>query len=655
MNTQRPIGRGRFGPMVLSIACLSTAMHVAPSVSFANESAKNTQVQAAPNPYGICAHLTGHEFLNRERTFVALEMADIKYARCDFEMWDRQPNGEWDFSRCDAVIADAERHGVTILPIIFGNRRNKSMWPVEEHFDVWREFVRQITARYGDRLPVMEIWNEEDIPTFWPPAPNVTNYVETLKIAYETIKEACPSVRVAFGGTAGFSTDYIREAYRLGARDFFDIMCVHPYAHHEMPGIPEGRVDAGFEELKALMKEFGDERKPVWATEFGFPTQLDSPSAFGLFNAALKVARPERESWNIIVAHWETNVTQTLAKQYLGILPTGSTAVVCTPDETERRLAAGGVDAVVLPPGESYPAANLPALHKFVAEGGTLVDFDGAPMWRAQGVEGARPWDDRKLMRIGLDAWFMGKKTAPEQIRLDATDIALKAGAHWVPEGFTVGRFMTDELLKPGDKMIPLLEGTNPKTGERLVGACVYAFDSDMKGRVAVCGGQFNRHPAFTERQQADRLARELAINFAEGVAAVFPYELQANERVPFDRESHFGLVHSNFAPKPAFGAYMTFISCRPAGSRQLAGEWKREDGVYFPQWMQPDGTVAGMVWRPDGKGEEALCVRFDGDEMVFRNVFGGIENPRQVDATTWILPVGPSPIYFVGGELIVP
>ena len=620
---------------------------------FAAFAASPAGADCAVYPYGICAHVTGGEFPDRERSFAMMAVAGLRYVRCDFEMRNipKRADGKWDFSRCDAVIADAEKHGVTVLPILWGDRT--SAWPIERHFDGWRDFVRQIALRYGDRLPVMEIWNEEDISTFWPPAPNVTNYVETLKIAYETIKSVRPSVRVAFGGTAGISTGFIREAYRLGVKDFFDIMNVHPYAHHDMPGIPEGVVDVGLEELKSLMKAFGDGEKPVWTTEFGWPTQQDSPSAFGLFEAALKVAHPEKKSWNVLVAHWETNVTQNLVGRYLSVLPPGSSVVVCDPAETDRRLAAGGVDAVVFPPGESYPAANIPALHKFVAEGGTLLDFDGAPMWYGRGVKNPKSWNDRKRMRIGVDAWFSGKKTAPKMARLAATDIAIRSGVYWVPEGFRVGRFLTDEFLQPGDKMIPLLEGKNPKTGERLVGACVYAFDSDMKGRVAVCGGQFNRHPAFDERQQADRLARELAILFAEGVEAVFPYELQAREEVPFDRESHFGLLHSNFAPKPAFSAYMTFVSCRPVGSRQLPGEWTCEGGLYCPQWTLPDGGTAGMLWRPDGKGEEERLVRFDSRKMVFRNVFGGIVKPQQRDATTWALHVGPSPVYFTGGRIV--
>lgn len=46
----------------------------------------------------------------------------------------------------------------------------------------------------------------------------------------------------------------------------------------------------------------------------------------------------------------------------------------------------------------------------------------------------------------------------------------------------------------------------------------------------------------------------------AAGVAAYFPYEFRASERDPFYSENHFGLVHRDFTPKPAWKAYAEAI-----------------------------------------------------------------------------------------------
>ena len=136
-----------------------------------------------------------------------------------------------------------------------------------------------------------------------------------------------------------------------------------------------------------------------------------------------------------------------------------------------------------------------------------------------------------------------------------ATPAAAAAGLKQEPTGFVARRFQTAALLKPGDRMIPLLTGKKPKDGKEAVAACVYAFDSDFKGRIAV-SGLMGRGPvgSNSEERQGLLLARAVGISFAERIENFFWYEYRAPERDPFYSEHHFGIVHDNFAPKPAWG-----------------------------------------------------------------------------------------------------
>jgi hypothetical protein len=259
-----------------------------------------------PYPYGICAHVTRGMFGTREKAFDMARAAGIRYVRSDFDwhVCQREPGGNWDFSRYDEVVASAERKGVTVLPILAGVPR----WaqPVWEHLDEWSDFVRRVVERYGSRTPVVEIWNEENLEQFWLCKPNAANYVKTLRTAYNAVKSANPSVKVAFGGTALVPLGYIRDTYRSGAKDCFDIMNVHPYANHWYPGHPEGRIDTDIRSLKALMAEFGDGEKPIWITEVGWPTHRRRLCDFGFFGVALKIARPGKEKWNVIFSRLKT-------------------------------------------------------------------------------------------------------------------------------------------------------------------------------------------------------------------------------------------------------------------------------------------------------------------------------------------------------------
>ena len=105
--------------------------------------------------------------------------------------------------------------------------------------------------------------------------------------------------------------------------------------------------------------------------------------------------------------------------------------------------------------------------------------------------------------------------------------------------------------------MIPLL--TAEIDGRQIVGAAVYRFGSDWKGAVIATTVERERG-AFTEAEQASRLKRAAALAFACSVEKFFVYEFMAPEDDPVYRESHYGIVHPDLTPKPAFEAYRDFI-----------------------------------------------------------------------------------------------
>ena len=197
--------------------------------------------------------------------------------------------------------------------------------------------------------------------------------------------------------------------------------------------------------------------------------------------------------------------------------------------------------------------------------------------------------------------------------------------------------------------MIPLLSvETN---GLDAVAAAVYKFNSDMKGAVIVGGVMWRGvHGASSEAHQARMTARGLGIAFAEGVENVFLYEFRCPDIDPCDQESFFGIVHGNFAPKPAYGAYMTFIDARPAGSVQKSVQWRSADGKdYFPQWTRPDGRSAGMVWTIGPARKVKMA--FSSPKMAFSDLAGARVRPVR-EGNAYTLIISGSPIYFVGGEM---
>jgi hypothetical protein len=142
-------------------------------------------------------------------------------------------------------------------------------------------------------------------------APDPAAYAELLKIAYREIKSADPDALVVTAGLAPVpeSDDphhlndlaFLRGMYEHGAAEHFDVLGTHPFGFGRPPEMPpdgsvcpvetlgrgsyvrarrpevdlgcwpvEGLVFRRAEQMRAIMVEYGDESKPIWATAFGW-------------------------------------------------------------------------------------------------------------------------------------------------------------------------------------------------------------------------------------------------------------------------------------------------------------------------------------------------------------------------------------------------
>jgi polysaccharide biosynthesis protein PslG len=96
------------------------------------------------------------------------------------------------------------------------------------------------------------------------------------------VKYADPDAVVIFAGmssngvegndTTGLASNFIEQAYKAGARGYFDAMAIHPYM------LPNGGIETLRQKIsatRAVMNKYGDASIPLWLTEIGAPT--DAP------------------------------------------------------------------------------------------------------------------------------------------------------------------------------------------------------------------------------------------------------------------------------------------------------------------------------------------------------------------------------------------
>lgn len=170
--------------------------------------------------------------------------------RTDLDWAQVEPKeGEWNFSKWDAVLDEISAQNMEILPILPGSVPERAA-PAYKNLDKFETYLRKCVERYKDRIKAWEIYNEPNLKSFWGDNPNPAEYAKLLERAYKAIKSIDPELKVLYAGVSGVPIDYIEKTFEAGASKYFDIMNIHPYQHSN----PEEKLPEEIKALKELMK-----------------------------------------------------------------------------------------------------------------------------------------------------------------------------------------------------------------------------------------------------------------------------------------------------------------------------------------------------------------------------------------------------------------
>ncbi|MBB3113343.1 hypothetical protein FHS18_005455 [Paenibacillus phyllosphaerae] len=124
----------------------------------------------------------------------------------------------------------------------------------------WVEVYNEFNIEFGDRGD----GPADSLPEY---------YYKLLKETYLTLKAADPNVTVVGPATANMPWDWLEELFKLGGLDYMDVVSIHPYRY---PISPE-TIELDVTRLDQLIRTYNNGKsKPIWASELGWPTQLDS-------------------------------------------------------------------------------------------------------------------------------------------------------------------------------------------------------------------------------------------------------------------------------------------------------------------------------------------------------------------------------------------
>ncbi len=223
-------------------------------------------------PAGVCH--AGYSGSDEE--YANLHKLGVRMMRVDFHWHRVQPGPDtWDFTRYDAYLDAAEKHGVKVVALlVFDNNAvesnasgaSRAHYLAPEDLPKYLEYVRRTVSRYKDRVHAWELWNEPDMPRFGD-GPLDELYTLVARAA-ETAREVHPGA-VLLGPAAtsplGVHVPGVIEGFHArGALEMVDHPTMHCYISE-----PRGYYGHYLRVLNAAAKH--GHPGSVWVTELGGP------------------------------------------------------------------------------------------------------------------------------------------------------------------------------------------------------------------------------------------------------------------------------------------------------------------------------------------------------------------------------------------------
>lgn len=225
----------------------------------------------------------------RQRMLARQRAVGVGLIRQTFH-WDRieRAPGRYDFTEYDDYVAAVARAGLDLLPILFtpprfrtAPRTARGTYPPNRPDDMGA-FAERLVRRYGPggefwrinpavpKHPIRawQIWNEPNLPVYWPQGPDPAAYARLLEVVARAVKAADPDATVVSAGLGESRQgipfrEFVTGMFEAGAGESLDAFGLHAFAR-DAPGSV-----AAAESVRALLDELGSSAS-IWITEIGW-------------------------------------------------------------------------------------------------------------------------------------------------------------------------------------------------------------------------------------------------------------------------------------------------------------------------------------------------------------------------------------------------
>ncbi|MBI5031325.1 MAG: hypothetical protein HZB51_12415 [Chloroflexi bacterium] len=267
-----------------------------------------------------------------------LNQLGFKWAKIQVRWCDLEGNrGNIDYSQTDRFVNAAAGRGIKVLFSVVcapnwsrADRGAGGSGPPDNMQDA-ADFMGNMAAKYcGGALGAIEVWNEHNLLTEWHgKSISAAMYMDMLRKSYNTIKARCPGIIVVSGAPTptGVTSDtavddvaFLHQMYQNGLKDYSDAIGSHPSgfcnSYNATIGQPNpcgGQYNnhrsfffmETMKAYRAVMVQYGDSNKQIWATEFGWGVD---PSPKPGYDYEKHISPDLQAQWLVGAFQWSKSV-----------------------------------------------------------------------------------------------------------------------------------------------------------------------------------------------------------------------------------------------------------------------------------------------------------------------------------------------------------
>jgi hypothetical protein len=226
----------------------------------------------------------------QDEQWALMARTGVESVRAVFSWGDAQsnPDASPNFEKTDRLVRLAAGRGMRLLPVVvetpgWARAFDHPASPPRRNSDL-ADYLTALVARYGpngtfwNEYPVLprrpirtfQLYNEPHLSYRWHARRGSRyawprGYLNLLKAGRRALRSADPRAKVVLAGLTNDSWNHLRALYRRGARRHFDIAAIQTYTSSPRAAM---RAIAMF---RRVMRRYRDARKPIWATESGWP------------------------------------------------------------------------------------------------------------------------------------------------------------------------------------------------------------------------------------------------------------------------------------------------------------------------------------------------------------------------------------------------